>query len=636
MHKTVISPGAWWRWLCLALACLAGSAWADAPGRVGRLAEVHGTVWLFDVETGEWVHAHRNRPLTSGDRLATERQARAELRIGSTTVRLDESTDLELQRVDDDRMELRLFSGSVAARLRSRDTAREFELRSAVGRFQPLRAGHYRVDAGERLSAAGVWSGELRFDSNDSTLVLRSGQRGEFWQQHGVTHYTWATMPGDDFERWVVADDRRDEQLAATRYVSPEMTGWEDLDAHGRWDRHPEYGTVWVPMHVSSGWAPYRYGQWVWRRPWGWTWVDDAPWGFAPFHYGRWAWWGGRWCWVPGAYVARPAFAPALVGWVGGSGVSVSVRIGGGPLVGWVPLAPYEVYQPGYRVRPDYWERVNPYPRPRPGREPIMYGNQGVPNGVTLVPADALKLRQPIASAAERVDGRAGRELIQQVRPIDGPPAAVQPVVTASPRPVPAALPPGVMRIPRSAGLADRDPGSEGGRPGVRVEAAPAAGHPLGAGRSEGRDDGRPPAGRTAVAPVQAAEPVARPGPSVHAPGWERESTPAIGGGQWEQERPGVRVHDERAPRPRPEPGLSGRPAAAPPAVAPSAQVAPPSPQPSMRPALPTPGPVMVTPSRRADDERRGEPQPEEGRRQRPADPEGGRRPGGPPRSQVY
>jgi hypothetical protein len=22
--------------------------------------------------------------------------------------------------------------------------------------------------------------------------------------------------------------------------------------------------------------------------PWGWTWVDNAPWGFAPFHYGRW------------------------------------------------------------------------------------------------------------------------------------------------------------------------------------------------------------------------------------------------------------------------------------------------------------------------------------------------------------
>ena len=22
-------------------------------------------------------------------------------------------------------------------------------------------------------------------------------------------------------------------------------------------------------------------------RP-GWTWVDDAPWGWAPYHYGRW------------------------------------------------------------------------------------------------------------------------------------------------------------------------------------------------------------------------------------------------------------------------------------------------------------------------------------------------------------
>src|SRR4029453_15692065 len=77
------------------------------------------------------------------------------------------------------------------------------------------------------------------------------------------------------------------------------------------------------------GWAPYRSGQWRWVRPWGWTWVDQAPWGYAPFHYGRWVTIGNRWCWWPGGYYARPIWAPALVGFVGGSNLSVWVGFGG-------------------------------------------------------------------------------------------------------------------------------------------------------------------------------------------------------------------------------------------------------------------------------------------------------------------
>ena len=95
------------------------------------------------------------------------------------------------------------------------------------------------------------------------------------------------------------------------------MTGAEDLDRYGHWESHPEYGPIWTPPPWCPGWAPYRYGHWAWIGPWGWTWVDDAPWGFAPFHYGRWVMVGGRWCWAPGRYVARPVYAPALVAWIG-------------------------------------------------------------------------------------------------------------------------------------------------------------------------------------------------------------------------------------------------------------------------------------------------------------------------------
>ena len=50
----------------------------------------------------------------------------------------------------------------------------------------------------------------------------------------------------------------------------------------------PNTAPMWMPNGVAADWAPYRYGHWVWISPWGWTWVDDASWGFAPFHYGRW------------------------------------------------------------------------------------------------------------------------------------------------------------------------------------------------------------------------------------------------------------------------------------------------------------------------------------------------------------
>jgi hypothetical protein len=49
----------------------------DPPGRVARLSDVYGQVWLYNPDRGEWESAVRNRPLTGGDRLATDPGARA-------------------------------------------------------------------------------------------------------------------------------------------------------------------------------------------------------------------------------------------------------------------------------------------------------------------------------------------------------------------------------------------------------------------------------------------------------------------------------------------------------------------------------------------------------------------------------
>ena len=80
----------------------------DPPGRVARLADLNGQVWLYTPDAGDWVSAARNRPLTSGDRVATDAGGRAELQIGSTTLRVDASSELEIVRLDDDHVSVQL------------------------------------------------------------------------------------------------------------------------------------------------------------------------------------------------------------------------------------------------------------------------------------------------------------------------------------------------------------------------------------------------------------------------------------------------------------------------------------------------------------------------------------------------
>ena len=416
-------------WFLLALAALgAGGAWAqdDPPGRVGRLADMQGQVWWFDPQDGQWSEAERNRPLTGGDRVSTAPQAHAELRVGSTVLRLGGATELEVLALDDQRMSFQLHSGSLALRVRSREVAEEIELVTDEARLRPLRSGHYRLDRIDDTSHAGSWRGSLRIDDADG-FVVDTGQRVELWREGSSRElrHAWGSLPDDAFGEWALRSDQRDERSAATRHVSPEMTGAEDLDRYGRWDRHPEYGALWFPLEVHAGWVPYRDGRWVWARPWGWTWVDAAPWGFAPFHYGRWVNWRGRWGWWPGDYVVRPVFAPALVAWVGGAHWGVSINIGG-PAIGWVPLAPREVFVPWYRTTPIYVDRINRHP-PRPGRKPVpqvptgpvMYGNQGVPGAVTVVPRDVLVHRQPVSRAVvdPRGAGTPGQPLVAVVPP---------------------------------------------------------------------------------------------------------------------------------------------------------------------------------------------------------------------------
>lgn len=345
---------------------------ADWPARVGRVAELQGMVWYYDREEGTWVQAQPNLPLTSGDRLSVEPGARALLRIGATSLRLGAATDLTLRRIDDQLMAIDLDGGSLAITVPGGDLRARMEVNTADGRFVPQSAGLYRIDRRGSASEGSALRGQLMFDSSDSQLPIGAGQHAQFWQQ-GMppsTHYRTLPMDRDEFAGWVQRAEVDASRSQTARYVSPEMTGWEDLDRYGSWASSPEYGNVWIPANVTDNWAPYQDGRWVWAQPWGWTWVDAAPWGFAPFHYGRWVRWGLRWVWTPGEREHHPRFAPALVSWTPPPQREWRDHRPPPPSR-WVPLLPHEVYRPQVQlaVPPVPRDRVVPLP-PHRGADP--------------------------------------------------------------------------------------------------------------------------------------------------------------------------------------------------------------------------------------------------------------------------
>ena len=555
-------------WILLLAGCLGVAALARAhtdpdelPGRVGRVAQVDGRAWLRDDQPQGWVEAWRNQPITQGDRFSTERGARAQLGVGSTELRVAGDTEIAFERLDDERVVIRVERGSLALRLRSRDIVREVEVQAGDAWLRPQATGHYRIDRDAAVTTATVWRGSLRIETRDQRMDLDGGRSVELARDaRGATIVTWGAVVQDEFSDWVARDEQRDGSHASTGHVSPEMTGVDELEHHGRWERHPEVGMVWMPMQVALDWAPYRHGRWTWSVRWGWTWVDDAPWGFTTSHYGRWLHWRDRWVWAPGAYIARPVYAPALVAWVGGSspgvGVSIGIGIGAGATVGWYPLAPWDVYVPPFRHPHRYYDRVN-QPHRRPGipprvpAGPVRYGNQGVPQSVTVVPADVLQRRQPVAPAViarpappPHRAARPPRHAPDAAAPVQHVPGGAVPVPRRAERPMP---PPPVMAAPGGAAPAPVVP--------VRpVRPAPGV---------------SPVSPASPVAPVAPARPVA-PAPSVAPAPPVSPAPPARAGGDVRRLPPQSPPAQAEPPRMRHTP--------APPARAPSppVRVAPP------------------------------------------------------------
>jgi len=489
----------------------------------------------------EWANAELNRPITRGDRVWTDPGARAELHLGSSALHLDSQTFVDVTNVDALAFQASLNEGTANARVRDLQPGENFELDTPQLAFRATQPGDFRVDVDAKSGTTRVivQSGSAQvFGAGGESLQMQAGEQLAFTGR-GLEQVTLRVLPPDNgFDRWVADLNRREDQSVTARYVPRDVVGYQQLDAYGTWAEDPNYGAVWYPTIAVADWAPYRYGHWDFIAPWGWTWIENEPWGFAPFHYGRWAMIGTRWCWVPGRLGPRPIYSPALVAFVGGGGVNFSLSIGGGSGIAWFPLAPGEAWHPYYRASDRYVRSVN---------RNIVVNNTTVNNFYTY------QHRSDAVTAVKMDDfsrGRPVHEHWNRVNPteIARAPATTTPALPAAPRhfaegrgrvqpqgnvpPISASHSQPQFAAP---GIERRGPGFERGAPPVVQRGEAIEPRPQGRPRPDFR--GAPTA---AVPPGQSAQPLFQP------PGQQRrEEQRAL----QEQRREQQGQPPERAPR---------------------------------------------------------------------------------------
>jgi hypothetical protein len=584
----------------------AASDAGDPPAIAGRLAAIDGSVSTHATGETDWIAATLNNPVTSGDSFWTEPQASATIEVGADHFVLNEATELDVTQLDESQFVATEPQGEIYLGLRELPNGQAVTVNTPRGAVQITAPGQYDIVAGDSATPTSVTvvAGAAQVSGATVNLSVNAGQAATL---NGGDQVTGTVGPAQQsgFLQAQLSRDTPPRPAAAAPPQVRYMTGGDDLTRYGSYQATPDYGQVWYPSSVPADWAPYRTGHWAYVGRWGWTWVDQQPWGFAPFHYGRWVNYGGRWGWVAAAPDAppdlRPVYAPALVAFVGVGGAALAGVgfgagfVGGGGGIGWVPLGFREPYHPWYHVSERYIQNVNRV-------SVVNVRNITVVNNRTVINNYANARAATVAPATALVRGE---KLSGIARPL--PPAALakaQPVVGRLPV-TPTAQTPGLTRgearrynialparpaTPAAPGPQIR-PAAPSSRPALRpapgARPAPVAPHAprpgLPALRPAGEAGHRPAPVPTAPqvrpperpAAPQRPEPAARPVPPAAA----RPARPEIG-------RPAAPATQRPAPAPAPRPGMRDNAARPAPRPAPEPATQRPEHAPAPRPGM--------------------------------------------------
>ena len=284
--------------LALATSIPAWGEPTDAPARIARLGYVEGQL-SFNAAHETASTALPDRPLIPGDRLVTE-AGRAELALGTATVRLDEHTELSMDTINESTVRVELSRGTVSVHVRELFESESFAIATPNTTLTLRLPGEYRIAVtDDSITDVTVRGGSAEAITAGGPVRVAEGQRVRFEGRQALASLV-TPRANDAFDEWVL---EREVVLADLQPLNtPIISGdeYRELDQYGEWNDDPNYGRVWMPSYAYGGYDPFRHGYW---QTYGMsrTWVHSLPWAYYTFNSGRWAYLDhlNRWCWVP-------------------------------------------------------------------------------------------------------------------------------------------------------------------------------------------------------------------------------------------------------------------------------------------------------------------------------------------------
>ncbi len=274
----------------LALAACALGAWSLAwgqppapPERLLRLSHVEGEVSLKS-DGRRPTDARPNDLLMGGDRVVTPPDARAELLLDASPIRLNQRSVLRVDALEAMRVQLGLEDGIANFRIRELYEGDQFEIVLSNVRITLRQPGEYRVEARQSdLSVLTVMAGAVDVATAGGLVQVGAGQR-VMLEGRDARATLVPMVATDGFDDWVL---EREVQLASEHLpASPDEN--PAYARAGRWYDDSTYGHYWM--------ADSSYGY--------------ASWSFFAFSSGRWGFHvgNGGWCWSP----PRPSQGPVV------------------------------------------------------------------------------------------------------------------------------------------------------------------------------------------------------------------------------------------------------------------------------------------------------------------------------------
>jgi hypothetical protein len=199
----------------------------DPPSRVARIGYLEGSVSFQPAGETDWVQAVANRPMTTGDKLWSDKDSRAELQLGSAVIRMDANTGVSFLNLDDNTVQIQLTSGAVNIRVRRLDQNDVFEIDTPNLAFSVSQPGNYRVKASEdgANTVVSVREGGGQSTGNGQTYTLHVGQTGTFSGTDSLNADVVDIRGPDQFDDWAYQRDHRFDNSRSAQYVSHDVVG---------------------------------------------------------------------------------------------------------------------------------------------------------------------------------------------------------------------------------------------------------------------------------------------------------------------------------------------------------------------------------------------------------------------------